>query len=140
MEQFRDIITLLFGISILVYPLFFVPMLRNRRDMMSFIIATATLSGILCLTLLWWDDFSTWRLMEYYGWNPDGICDSEYFQNVQEVDRERVQKLWNHNMGVGWPIKAFIHYLIILPCQWLLSAVEYYTIKLFSTKKQLQKI
>lgn len=129
MELLRDIISLLLGIIILVYPLFIIPSLRKRRDVMLFLLATFVFTGILCLILLWWDDYSTWRLMAYYGWNFDGMCERECLQNVEACNRERVQKLWNHNMGVGWPVKAFLCYIVTLPSQWLLSAVEYVIIK-----------
>lgn len=130
MEQFRDLLTVIFGIIILIYPLFFIPRLQKSTDVIIFVVVTSILSGILCLVLLWWDDFSTWKLMVYYGWNPDGMCDREYFQDVAECDTERVQKLWNHNMGVGWPIKAFFSYIVILPSQWIISVAEYLIISL----------
>lgn len=134
MEPFRDILTLLLGIILLTYPLLFIPFLRKITDAMIFVVVTAMFSGILCLILFWWDDFSTWELMEYYGWNSDGMSDLEYFQNVADCDRERVQKLWNHNMGVGWPVKAFFCYIVILPFQWLLSVVEYLIVRYIRSK------
>lgn len=135
MEQLRDILTLILGIIILIYPLFSIPFLRKKSDVLIFVIVTTILSGILCMALLWWDDFSTWELMSYYGWNPDGMCDTEYFRNVAESDVERVQKLWKHNMGVGWPVKAFFSYIVILPFQLILSAVEYLTIRYVKKSK-----
>lgn len=138
MEQFRDVLTLLFGIITLLYPLFFVPFVHRKQHVMIFTATTALLTGILCWTLLWWDDFSTWRLMEYYGWNPDGMCDTECFQNVAECEMERVQKLWNHNMGVGWPLKALLIYIVILPAQWILSAVEYFILKHLRAKRGIK--
>lgn len=129
MEQLRDIITIFLGIFIFVYPLFFVPFLWKRTDVMIFVAVTMIFSGIFCLALLWWDDFSTWKLMEYYGWDPAGMGDIECFQDVAECDMERVKNLWNHNMGVGWPLKAFFSYIVILPTQWILSIVEYLIIR-----------
>lgn len=131
MELARDICTLMVGIIGFLLPLLFVPLLRREKDVMIFAVATMIFSGMLCLTLSWWDDASTWWLMEYYGWDPNGMCDSEYYQNVAECDREPVRKLWNHNMGVGWPVKAFLMYLFLLPLQFILSTIEFLVIRLY---------
>lgn len=136
MELIRNICTLLVGIIGFLLPLLFVPLLQGGKDVMRFVVTTMIFSGILCLTLLWWDDASTWWLMEYYGWDPNGMCDSEYYQNVAECDRARVQKLWNHNMGVGWPVKAFLAYLFLLPLQLILSAMVFFIIKHYRTNKK----
>lgn len=131
MELVINTCTLIVGVIGFLLPLLFVPLLQRKKDVMIFAVTTMVFSGILCLLLSWWDDASTWWLMEYYGWDPNGMCDSEYYQNVAECDRARVQKLWNHNMGVGWPVKAFIAYLFIWPLQMILSAIEFLVIKCY---------
>lgn len=135
MELGRDIFTLLLGILGFLLPLIFVPLLQGEKSVMIFVVAVMIFSGMFCLTLLWWDDASTWWLMEYYGWDPNGMCDSEYYQNVAECDRERVQKLWNHNMGVGWPVKAFLVYLFLFPLQLILSAIVFLFVKHYRIHK-----
>ncbi|MBQ8020289.1 MAG: hypothetical protein IJ263_07805, partial [Paludibacteraceae bacterium] len=68
-------------------------------------------------------------LMEYYGYDLDGMSESECYRNVEPGDRVMVEGMSSHIMGIGWPLRAVFAYVIIIPFQIILSFIEYYVIR-----------
>lgn len=129
MKSFIDCISFIFLVFVVIYPFFIVPFIKDRKYLMILILAFFIVDGILLLMYFGMDDYSTKWLMEYYGYNNDGMCESECFQNVKSGDRVMVEGMLSHIMGIGWPLRAVFAYVIIIPFQIILSFIEYYVIR-----------
>ena len=129
MKSFIDSINLIFIVFIVIYPFFIVPFIKDKIYLMILILSFIIVDGVLLLVYLGWDDYSTKWLMEYYGYNFDGMCERECYQNVKPSDRVMVEGMLTHIMGIGWPLRAVFAYVIIIPFQIILSFIEYYVIR-----------
>ena len=98
---------------------------------MILILSFIIVDGVLLLVYFGMDDYSTKWLMEYYGYDLDGMSESECYRNVELGDRGMVEGMSSHIMGIGWPLRAMFAYVIIIPFQIVLSLTEYCVIRHF---------
>ena len=129
MKSFIDCISFIFLVFVVIYPFFIVPFIKDRKYLMILILAFFIVDGILLLMFFGMDDYSTKWLMEYYGYDLDGMSESECYRNVEPGDRVMVEGMLSHIMGIGWPLRAVFAYVIIIPFQIILSFIEYYVIR-----------
>jgi len=63
----------------------------------------------------YWPHFYTEVCLDLMGYDSLGMSETERLQNVvPEMHEEATQLYWS-NMGVGWPMKAIIWMVILLP-------------------------
>ena len=129
MKSFIDSINLIFIVFIVIYPFFIVPFIKDKIYLMVLILSFIIMDGILLLVYLGWDDYSTKWLMEYYGYDFDGMSESECYRNVKPSDRVMVEGMLTHIMGIGWPLRAMFAYVLLIPFQIVISFIEYYVIR-----------
>lgn len=70
----------------------------------------------LLITLWAWfipfyDDFQLWVI----GFDMMGMSDAERLRNVDVALHARAQVLYQANMGIGWPLKAIMSAIMLLP-------------------------
>ncbi|MFN8207303.1 MAG: hypothetical protein U0T82_07830 [Bacteroidales bacterium] len=58
-----------------------------------------------------WTDMSNLILLNHYGYRMDGMN----YENVLPQNRERVDRLLQSIMGIGWPLKAIFGSVMIIP-------------------------
>ncbi len=129
MKSFIDSINLIFIVFIVIYPFFIVPFIKDKIYLMILILSFIIVDGIFLLVYFGWDDYSTKWLMEYYGYNLDGMCERECYRDVKPSDRVMVEGMLSHIMGIGWPLRAVFAYVLIIPFQIILSFIEYCVIR-----------
>jgi hypothetical protein len=81
----------------------------------AFLTLTLIITSILTFLFAWWVDTSNEILLSHYGYDFDGLNDAERFQDVSEENNERVKQLETDRMGIGWPLKAFMTYMVYSP-------------------------
>jgi hypothetical protein len=64
-------------------------------------------------------------LLAYYGYNLDGMNETEYYSQVAGENMERVKSLETNIMGIGWPLKAIITFLIYIPYLFIVYLIAY---------------
>lgn len=129
MKSFIDCISFIFIALVVIYPFFIVPFIKDKKYLVILILAFFIVDGVLLLVYFGWDDYSTKWLMEYYGYDLDGMSESECYRNVKPDDRGMVEGMSSHIMGIGWPLRAVFAYVLIIPFQIILSFIEYYVIR-----------
>ena len=129
MKSFIDCISFIFIVFVVIYPIFIVPFIKDKKYLVILILAFIIVDGVLLLVYFGWDDYSTKWLMEYYGYDLDGMSESECYRNVEPGDRVMVEGMSSHIMGIGWPLRAVFAYVLIIPFQIILSFIEYYVIR-----------
>jgi hypothetical protein len=63
----------------------------------------------------YWPHFYTEVRLELMGYDALGMSEGERLQNVVPEKHEIATQLYWSNMGVGWPLKAMIWMVILLP-------------------------
>lgn len=129
MKSFIDCISFIFIVFVVIYPIFIVPFIKDKKYLVILILAFFIVDGILLLMFFGMDDYSTKWLMEYYGYDLDGMSESECYRNVEPGDMVMVEGMLSHIMGIGWPLRAVFAYVLIIPFQIILSFIEYYVIR-----------
>ena len=129
MKSFIDCINFIFIVFVVIYPIFIVPFIKDKKYLMILILSYFIVDGIFLLMFFGMDDYSTKWLMEYYGYNLDGMSESECYRNVELGDRVMVEGMLSHIMGIGWPLRAVFAYVLIIPFQIILSFIEYCVIR-----------
>jgi hypothetical protein len=79
-----------------------------------FIIGLIVLA-IQMIIFAWWSHESDLILLKHYGYNIDGMYETEFYRNVSPENREQVKSLVTSVMGIGWPLKAIFGYVFTIP-------------------------
>ncbi len=73
------------------------------------------LSTILIPLFAWWTYYSDLILLEHYGYNIDGMSETERYGKVASENIITVKELEISIMGIGWTLKAVFGYILYLP-------------------------
>jgi len=63
----------------------------------------------------WWSHESDLILLKHYGYNIDGMNETEFYGNVSPENMEQVNRLVTSVMGIGWPLKAMFGFVMTIP-------------------------
>ncbi len=63
----------------------------------------------------YWPHFYTDLRLDLLGYDSLGMSELERLQNVSPEMRDKATQLYWSNMGIGWPMKAIIGMVILLP-------------------------
>lgn len=89
--------------------------LKIKRSMIFYAVVGITLSSLLVFLFAWWSHESCLIQLEHYGYNIDGMSKSEFYAKVLPENMDKVKSLEISIMGIGWPLKAIIGFVIIIP-------------------------
>jgi hypothetical protein len=89
--------------------------LNIRYKFVAFLTLTLIVTSILTILFAWWVDTSNETLLSHYGYDFDGLNDAKRFQDISAENNERVRQLEAERMGIGWPLKAFMIYMVYSP-------------------------
>ena len=89
--------------------------LKARYKFATFIGVGVITTAIIAVIFGWWSDASKEILLLHYGYDFEAMNETERFAKVSEDNMERVKTLEMSAMGVGWPVRALISYLVYSP-------------------------
>lgn len=118
MEIITIIITLLLFVGLVLSPILIIRWLHKQNvthKFISYFLIGLITTAALTLTLAWWVDTSNMMLLTNYGYNIDGMNDMERYGQVTDENMEQVKSLETSIMGIGWPLKAMIGYVVYIP-------------------------
>ena len=135
-------IIIVIGISIPFFTYAFRNKLNIKNSILKFGIfffLNLIIVGILTLILTYWsEEISKNIILENYGFNFDGMNDSEYYQNVKSENITRITEIRNSMFGIGWPLKAIFVFLFFSLPYIFLSTLALNIIEYNKKKKELQ--
>jgi hypothetical protein len=134
MQIITTTISFILLVALIVFPLFLINKLNKlnmKYNFIVYLISAIIISSILVLFFAWWSDYSNEILLAHYGYNFDAMNDIERFENVSTENLDTVKNLEMSMMGIGWPLKAIMSYLVYSP--YLLIV---YIITFFYTKRK----
>ena len=89
--------------------------LKTRRTVIIYSLIGLLVLGILMFIFAWWSHESDLILLKHYGYNIDGMNETEFYGNVSPENMEQVNRLVTSVMGIGWPLKAMFGFVMTFP-------------------------
>jgi hypothetical protein len=118
MEITIKVITFILIIALVALPLFVLNKIykRNTKNIfIPYLITSSITAFVLILIAGWWVSFSNDFLLSHYGYDFNAMNDIERFKNVALENLDKVKELETNMLGIGWPFKAFMFFLIYSP-------------------------
>ena len=116
----------------------------TKYDFVIYLIFGVLITAGIMWTTAWWGYYSTELLMSHYGYDFDAMNETERFESVKLENLERVKKLKNDYLGIGWPAKAimaFVFYspylLIVYFGGWLIRRIKRKNIEITNLRRVL---
>jgi xanthine/uracil permease len=128
MEAITTILSLFMFIGLVLSPILIIRSLNKRNTKYKFIAYLSigiVVTALLTVVFAWWSHTSDLMLLAYYGYNLDGMNETEYYSQVAGENMERVKSLETNIMGIGWPLKAIITFLIYIPYLFIVYLIAY---------------
>jgi hypothetical protein len=129
MEIIIKVITFISTIALVALPILVLNKIykRNTKNIFIIYLLTALITTfILILIVGWWVSFSNDFLLSHYGYNFDAMNDMERFRNVTIENLDKVKELETNMLGAGWPLKAFMFFLIFSPYLLIVYIFSYF--------------
>lgn len=89
--------------------------LKTKRTVIIYSLIGLSVLGVLMLIFAWWSHESDLILLKHFGYNIDGMSETEFFGNVLPENMDRVKRLETSVMGIGWPVKAIFGFVMTIP-------------------------
>jgi len=89
--------------------------LKTRWTVIIYSLIGLSLLGVLMFIFAWWSHESDLILLKHYGYNIDGMNETEFYGNVSPENMEQVNRLVTSVMGIGWPLKAMFGFVMTIP-------------------------
>lgn len=118
MEIITKIIPFILLIVLIVSPSFIICKLNKlnvKYNFVLYLISVMFSTFVVILFFACWSHYSNKILLSHYGYNFDSMNDAERFENVNVENLKRVKNLEISIMGIGWPLKAIMSYIIYSP-------------------------
>ena len=103
---------------IIIAPILILIILKRLKTKWTVIIYSLiglSVLGVLMLIFAWWRHESDLILLKHFGYNIDGMSETEFFGNVLPENMDKVKRLETSVMGIGWPVKAIFGYVMTIP-------------------------
>jgi len=118
METLIEISNILIIGLILAMPILLLKYLKKQK--IKRILIYYFLIGILFLGLMicfsaWWYYESNLMLLKLYGYNIEGMNETEFYGKVLPENMQKVKNLETSVMGIGWPLKAIFGFIMVTP-------------------------
>lgn len=126
-------------LTLIVSPLFIInrlDKLKRKNNFLLYLILGIIVTSLLTFLIGWWSDFSNKILLSHYGHDFEAMNDVERYKNVTKENLEKVKGLEINMMGIGWPLKAIMTYVIYCPYLLIVYVVSYFYKK--NRKKKVQ--
>jgi hypothetical protein len=139
MEILTTTITFLLLIALIVSPSFIIfglNKLNLKYKFLLYLFSGIIITSILTFLLAFWSDWSNKILLSHYGYDFDAMNDVERYRNVTKENLGKVKGLEISMMGIGWPLKAFMVYIVYSPYLLIVYLATYFYKKNKAKKEQ----
>lgn len=99
---------------------------KKKYKFISYLTIGLISTFLIILTFAWWAYTSDSFLLVHYGYNIDGMNETEFYGKVSPENMERVKSLETSIMGIGWPLKAFLTFTFYSPYLLVVYLVNYF--------------
>ncbi len=142
MEFLATAITLTLLVGLLISPILllrFINRTNSKYKFVSYLIIGVLLTALLTIIFAWWSYTSDLLLLKHYGYDIDGMNETEFYGKVLPENLDKVKSLETSIMGIGWPLKAIMTFILYAPYLLIIYFVTY-VIGRRKRKVELQKL
>lgn len=118
MENLIAFISFSLFIGIVLCPillLFKINKTKIRYKFIAYLTIGLILNAIIVFVFSWWSYTSDLILLEHYGYDIDGMNETEFYGNVIPENMDKVKSIQRSIMGIGWPLKAIFAFVFCSP-------------------------
>ena len=141
MEKLITLVSFSLFVGILLCPILLLRKIKTtkiRYKFLAYLTIGLFLNAVIVLVFAWWSYTSDLMLLEHYGYDIDGMNETEFYGNVIPENMDKVKSIQRSIMGIGWPLKAIFAFVFCSPWIIVVYFVFYLTdkIKLNKLKNQ----
>lgn len=129
MEEFLvSAITFLLLVGLLISPPLLLRFIRRtniKYKFVAYLTIGVMLTALITLIFAWWNHTSDLLLLKHYGYDIDGMNETEFYGRVLPENLDKVKSLETSIMGIGWPLKAIITFVFYSPYLLIIYGVTY---------------
>lgn len=141
MEKLITLVSFSLFVGILLCPILLLRKIKTtkiRYKFLAYLTIGLFLNAVIVLVFAWWSYTSDLMLLEHYGYDIDGMNETEFYGNVIPKNMDKVKSIQRSITGIGWPLKAIFAFVFCSPWIIVVYFVFYLTdkIKLNKLKNQ----
>lgn len=129
MEVLINIIDFLLFVGLILSPIFILRKINKSKikfKFISYLTLGIILNAMMVFAFAWWSYISKLILLKHFGYNIEGMNETEFYGNVLPENMEKVNSLVTSIMGIGWPLQAMMTWFYYLPYLILLFLLIYW--------------
>ena len=133
MEILIKTITFLFLLGLIFSPIFILIKVNKfnvRFKFIIYLIIGIISSALIMFAFAWWSNKSDLILLKHYGYNIDGMNETEFYGKVLPENMDKVKNIETSIMGIGWPLKAIMSFTFYIPYLFVVFIVYSFVKKL----------
>lgn len=88
---------------------------QTGKQFLTYLLIGSSLSTVVIIIFSWWGNYSTYLLLEYYGFNLDALSIEGQIENVKAEHIDYVNRLFDSLSSVGWPLTAMFSSVFYFP-------------------------
>ena len=139
MEILIGIITFLLFAGMILCPILILRQINKTKIKFKFItylVFSLIFTAIIVFIFAYWTYISNLILLDHYGYDSEGMNETEFYGKVLPENMNRVKSLETSVTGIGWPLKAILTFLFYSPYLLVIYSVFY----LVEKRKQIKII
>ena len=141
MEKLITLVSFSPFVGILLCPILLLRKIKTtkiRYKFLAYLTIGLFLNAVIVFVFAWWSYTSDLMLLEHYGYDIDGMNETEFYGNVIPENMDKVKSIQRSITGIGWPLKAIFAFVFCSPWIIVVYFVFYLTdkIKLNKLKNQ----
>ena len=141
MEKLIAFVSFSLFVGILLCPILLLRKIKKtkiRYKFLAYLTIGLFLNAVIVFVFAWWNYTSGIILLEHYGYDIDGMNETEFYGNVIPENMDKVKSIQRSILGIGWPLKAIFAFVFCSPWIIVVYFVFYLTdkIKLNKLKNQ----
>lgn len=140
MEFLVTAIALTLLVGLLISPILllrFINRTNIKYKFVSYLTIGVFLAALITIVFAWWAYISDLLLLKHYGYDIDGMNETEFYGKVLPENLDKVKSLETSIMGIGWPLKAIMIFVFYSPYLLIIYGVTY-QIRQKTRKAELQ--
>jgi amino acid transporter len=140
MEKLITLVSFSLFVGILLCPILLFRKIKTtkiRYKLLTYLTIGLFLNAVIVFVFAWWSYTSDLMLLEHYGYDIDGMNETEFYGNVIPENMDKVKSIQNSIMGIGWPLKAIFAFVFCSPWIIVVYFVFYLTDKIKLNKLKI---
>lgn len=128
MEILINIISFLLFIGLILCPIILLRKINKTKikfKLITYLTLGLILTAIIAFVFAWWTYTSDLILLKHYGYNINGMDETEFYGKVLPENIDKVKSLETSIMGIGWPLKAIMTFIFYSPYLFIVYLIVY---------------